>query len=208
MSHRMLSAGIALLVIVAVPALASGRQARPSRYAATPLSAVEAASLAFMREEEAVARAVYVASAAMWPQVPVFANIAASEATHMAAVRNLLVRYGEPDPIEDLPLGIFATAEFQDLHDALVATSELSLIDALRVGAEIEELDISDLNGQMADIAHPDILAVYDHLRRGSRNHLRAFMRVLTQMGGTYVPVHLSQAEFDAIVNSPMERGR
>jgi hypothetical protein len=43
---------------------------------------------------------------------------------------------------------------------------------------------------------------------RGSRNHLRAFMKLVTQHGGTYVPKYISQAEFDAIVNSPIETGR
>jgi hypothetical protein len=48
---------------------------------------------------------------------------------------------------------------------------------------------------------------VYDNLLRGSRNHLRAFMKVLVQQGGSYVPQYISQAEFDAIVNSPVETG-
>lgn len=43
---------------------------------------------------------------------------------------------------------------------------------------------------------------------RGSRNHLRAFMKVLTQLGGTYTPQYISQEAFDAIVNSAVETGR
>lgn len=45
------------------------------------------------------------------------------------------------------------------------------------------------------------------NLLRGSRDHLRAFMKVLTQQGGTYVPQYISQTEFYAIVNSPVETG-
>jgi len=48
---------------------------------------------------------------------------------------------------------------------------------------------------------------VYDNLLRGSRNHLRAFMKVLMQQGGSYVPQYISRAEFDAIVSSPVETG-
>ena len=84
----------------------------------------------------------------------------------------------------------------------------MSLIDALKVGVEIEELDMRDIAAQMVDIDNADILMVYDNLLRGSRNHLRAFMKVLTQQGGTYVPKYISQEEFDAIVNSPVETGR
>lgn len=68
-------------------------------------------------------------------------------------------------------------------------------------------MDIRDITTQKADIDNADILMVYDHLLRGSRNHLRAFMKVLTQQGGTYAPQYISQTEFDAIVNSPIETG-
>jgi hypothetical protein len=61
---------------------------------------------------------------------------------------------------------------------------------------------------QKAGIDNADILLVYDNLLRGSRNHLRAFMKTLSQQGGGYTPQYLSQTEFDAIVNSPMETGR
>lgn len=75
-------------------------------------------------------------------------------------------------------------------------------------GVEIEDLDIRDTTAQLTDIDNADILMVYDHLLRGSRNHLRAYMTLLTQQGGTYVPQYISQTEFDAIVNSAIEPGR
>ena len=176
-------------------------------YPLTAVSPAEAASLAFMREEEQLAHDVYAASATLWPQV-IFSNIAESEATHSAAVKALLDRYQLPDPLAGLPNGVFATPDFQALYDSLVAISQSSLIDALKVGVEIEELDMRDIAAQMVDIDNADILMVYDNLLRGSRNHLRAFMKVLTLQGGTYVPKYISQEEFDAIVNSPVETGR
>jgi hypothetical protein len=88
-----------------------------------------------------------------------------------------------------------------------VATSRTSLVEALKVGAQIEELDIRDITVQKVGIDNADFLMVYDNLLRGSRNHLRAFMKVLVQQGGSYVPQYISQAEFDAIVSSPVETG-
>ena len=176
-------------------------------YPLAALSPAEAASLAFMREEEQLAHDVYAVSATLWPQV-IFSNIAESEATHSAAVKALLDRYQLLDPLAGLPNGVFATPDFQALYDSLVAISQSSLIDALKVGVEIEELDMRDIAAQMVDIDNADILMVYDNLLRGSRNHLRAFMKVLTQQGGTYVPKYISQEEFDTIVNSPVETGR
>ncbi len=174
---------------------------------ATPLSAAEAASLRFMREEEQLAHDVYAVSAALWAQA-IFANITTSEETHSAAVKTLMDRYQLVDPLAGLPNGTFKTPAFQAMYDTLVATSRVSLVEALKVGVEIEELDIRDITALKADIDNTDILLTFENLLRGSRNHLRAFMRALTQQGGAYVPKYISQAEFDAIVTTPSETGR
>lgn len=180
---------------------------RLATYPVAPLSAAESASLAYMREEEQLAHDVYAVSATLYG-LPVFANITASEATHSAAVKALLDRYGQPDPLAGLSNGTFRTAAFQTLYDTLVANSRVGLIEALTVGVEIEELDMRDIVAQKASIDNADILMVYDNLLQGSRNHLRAYMRVLTQQGGVYVPKYISQAEFDAIVGSDVETGQ
>lgn len=129
------------------------------------LSDAAAASLSALREEEQLAHDVYTASAALWPQQAIFANIADSEATHSAAVLTLLERYSLPDPLAGLAEGTFATASVQDLYDSLTATSAQSLIAALQVGAQIEEMDIRDITAQEAVVAsYPDILMVYEYL--------------------------------------------
>lgn len=176
-------------------------------YPMDTLSPEEKSGLLFMREEEQLAHDVYAVSAVVWAS-PIFDNITSSEATHAAAMQTLLDRYGLADPLAGLPNGTFATPAFQALYDSLVATSRLSLIDALKVGVEIEELDLRDITALKASVNNADILMVYENLLRGSRNHLRAFMKLLTLRGGTYVPKYISQAEFDAIVNSPIETGR
>jgi hypothetical protein len=173
---------------------------------AAPLSTAEAASLTYMREEEQLAHDVYAVSAALYGQA-IFTNITASEASHSAAVKALLDRYSQPDPLQGLAEGHFKSAEFQALYDRLVAASRLSLIEAIKVGVQIEELDMRDIVAQQAAIDNADILMVYDNLLRGSRNHLRAYMKVLTQQGGSYVPQYISQTEFDAIVQSAVETG-
>jgi len=175
--------------------------------ASQPLSAAEAQSLAFMREEEQLAHDVYVQSTRLWPLQTIFANIADSEATHTAAVKLLLDRYALPDPLAGLSSGTFSTAEFQALYDELVALSSHSLVDALKVGLQIEELDIRDIEAQKALVDNADILRVYDQLLRGSRNHLRAYGQALLLQGGSYVPQYISQEQFDAILVAPRETG-
>lgn len=170
----------------------------------TPLSEAEAASLIYMREEEKLARDVYLAFYAQW-QLPLFQNIANSESTHMASIKTLLDRYGLVDPVGSNGTGVFTNATLQDLYNQLIAEGSQSAEAALQVGALIEEVDIADLQQGLTAITHADIIRVYSSLIRGSENHLRAFTSQLTQLtGATYVPQYLDQVTYDTLLSTPM----
>ena len=168
------------------------------------LSAEEQHDLLHMREEEKIARDVYVQLGERWGLRP-FLNISSAEQAHMDAVAALLEHYGLSDPVPDLPVGVFATPAFQALHDSLVAQGLRSEREAIQVGLHIEELDIADLAQARGRARQPEIVAVYDDLERGSRNHLRAFYRHLQRLGDRYVAQHMAQAAFDAVAQSPHE---
>lgn len=146
---------------------------------ASDLSAEEAAALLFMREEEKLARDVYNQMFALWGQ-PVFQNIAASEQTHMDQIKLLLDRYGLTDPA--LAPGQFTDPNLQALYNQLIAQGSISLADALKVGATIEQVDIADLQTRLAKTDNADIQLVYNNLMSASYNHLNAFNS--TQQGG------------------------
>jgi hypothetical protein len=169
------------------------------------LSAAEQSSLVYMREEEKLAGDVYARLGATWG-MRVFTNISASEATHTEAVRQLLQRYQVADPAANLGAGLFTNATLQGLYTQVVATGSTSLVNALKVGATIEELDMLDINTHLTTVDNQDIKMVYANLLKGSRNHLRSFYKTLLQQGGTYTAQYLTQAEFDAIVNSTIEK--
>lgn len=164
----------------------------------------EVAGLVWMREEEKLARDVYTTLGEQY-DLRIFDNISSAEQTHMDSVLVLLERYGITDPVAGKGVGEFTDPTMQGLYDQLVAAGSESLVAALAVGAEIEELDIVDLRDRATGTA--DIALVYGNLERGSRNHLRAFTRQLGNNGATYTPTHLSQADFDAIVSGDMEQG-
>ena len=171
------------------------------------LSAREQESLLFMREEEKLARDVYQQLDAVWGLNPL-RNIAASEATHMEAVLLLLDRYELSDPASGQPVGTFTNTDLQALNDSLVAVGETSAGDALRVGAAIEEIDILDLEEALNTVVdNQDITLIYENLLKGSRNHLRAFVRSLEARGITYTPQYLSASAYEDIINNPMETG-
>ncbi len=171
------------------------------------LSTAESASLTYMREEEKLAHDVYARLNTLWgSQTPVFGNIAQSEATHTEAVRLLLVRYSLPDPADNLSEGLFVAPVLQQLYYDLTAQGSTSLINALRVGAAIEEIDILDLENALPTIDNQDIRQVYANLLKGSRNHLRAFVQALAQQGVTYTPAYLTTDAYTAIVTAAFER--
>lgn len=173
---------------------------------ADSLTQNEKNSLQFMREEEKLAHDVYIVLYERWNLLPFF-NIAQSELSHMEAVRTLLYRYNIPDPAEGKASGEFVDQTLQQLYYTLVQKGSISEIEALTVGAMIEEIDIRDLKLQLVDITKTDIVNVYENLLRGSRNHLRSFVKNLSLRGITYVPQYLGVDEYNTIINSGMERG-
>lgn len=104
--------------------------------------------------------------------------------------------------------GEFSDATLQGLYDYLTAQGSASRVDALVVGATIEDLDIIDLQRQLEVVDNQDVTVVFECLQKSSRNHLRAFHASLTNMAVVYTPVYISQLAYDEIVNSPMEGRR
>ncbi len=136
-----------------------------------------------------------------------FLSISRSEDRHMQSVKNIIEKYGLADPVTPDTVGLFSNEIFQGLYDRLVTEGSESLSGALRVGATIEDLDISDLQHALEYTANQDIRAVYQNLMKGSRNHLRIFVNRLSLLGITYETQYLTQEAVDAIVNGAMERG-
>jgi hypothetical protein len=158
-----------------------------------------------MKEEEKLARDVYSALNLKWDK-QVFSNISKAENTHMNAIIFLLKSYGK-DYTEVLEPGKFTNSAFQVLYDELVSNGSVSIEEAWKVGALIEEMDITDLVESISKVTDESIILVFENLEKGSRNHLRAFTRQLTMLGLTYSPVYLSIVEYNQIVNSPNESG-
>ncbi len=174
----------------------------------TDLTQDEVQSLIHMRQEEKLARDVYLSLYQRWG-ARIFNNIASSEQRHTNAVKTLLDRYGIPDPITNDSIGFFQDPNLTNLYQTLVNQGSRSLLDALVVGATIEDLDIYDLDEALANIAvNSDVIRVYTHLVHGSENHMRAFYRQIVRNGGTYSPQYISQERFDEIVSGSNGRRR
>lgn len=165
----------------------------------------ELASLLKMKEEEKMARDVYAALAQKWGS-PIFSNISAAENNHMNAVVLLLTTYGA-DNTTIGEAGKFTDASVQTLYDELVAKGGVSIEEAYQTGALIEEMDIKDLTVALSSTNNENVTLVFDNLLKGSRNHLRAFNRQITNLGLVYTPLYISQSDYDLIVSASMEKG-
>lgn len=146
---------------------------------AAALSDAQKEGLIFMVEEEKVARDVYEYLYAKW-NLTIFSNIAKAEQKHMDAVIALLEKYDLDYSATLQTLGSFENAELQSLYDTLTVRGEASIVEALEVGKLIEEVDIEDLEGLVADDMPEDLKVVYENLLKGSYNHLSAFTNQLS----------------------------
>jgi hypothetical protein len=170
----------------------------PPAVTVAPLSADEAATLTWMREEEKLARDVY-RTLYTSTRATVFKRIAASEQSHMDALLKKLTLFNVPDPVV-IGTGLFSDPELQALYTSLVNQGSVSYLDALVVGATIEDLDIRDLLAAVEATDNLALLTTYQNLLEGSKNHLRAFVSLLNQNGATYQPQYIDQELYDAIL--------
>jgi hypothetical protein len=199
-----------------------------SHAATSSLDEAEKTHLIFMREEEKLARDVYLTLAEKYPRPTVFYDIATqSEQVHTDSILEKLDQYGVPDPNPDtnnLPdsIGVF-TGElfgeyFTEKFNSLVNKGSVSLLEALKVGAFIEELDMQDIaycpkavmselgcgDDTCCGLVHTDeipIQRVYTNLIEGSKNHLRAFVGQIEAITGEpYVAQYLPQELVDCIL--------
>ncbi len=179
-----------------------------ANFPAETLSAEETEALLFMREEEKLARDIYLGMYELW-KVRIFDNISKAEQRHMDAIGCLIQKYELSDPVGENGIGVFQNADLQVLYDNLLAQGSVSLQAAYTTGATIEDVDIRDLLG-MADnpaVDNQDVVAVFGELTKASRNHMRAFTSRLESLGLTYVPQYITPEYYESIVTTDWEKG-
>ncbi|HQI44373.1 MAG TPA: DUF2202 domain-containing protein [Dysgonamonadaceae bacterium] len=159
----------------------------------------EVEGLMLMREEEKMAHDVYSSFYDKFG-LRVFANIANSESKHMEAVLWLINSYKLTDPASN-ELGVFKNADIQNLYNKFMSEG-VNEVEALKIGAFIEEYDIADLEKLISETGNMYIVRVYTNLLNGSKNHLRAFVKNLSSRNVVYQPSILSQTEYAEIIGA------
>jgi hypothetical protein len=185
----------------------------------------EQTHLVFMREEEKLARDVYSTLGTMYPDSAIFGNIDDSEQRHTTAVKAMIEKYGYEDPSTNDNVGVYTGEDygwyFTEKYSLLVERASISELEALYVGAFIEELDMMDINqcpqvivdadNGINDVSecgriytdNADIQRLYSSLLDGSDSHLEGYVRNIEKhIGeGNYQAQVLSQEQVDEILD-------
>ena len=194
----------AVMAIVALGLLVAQPIGEEQNLPVTVSPVAEASSdsegILYMREEEKLARDVYLALYDMWG-LRTFSNIAQAEQAHMDSVGALIGAQGLVDPVIGSQPGEFQNPDLASLYVALVDMGSQSPQDALMVGAIIEDLDIRDLETYLSETEDPNSMAVYANLLRGSENHMRSFARQLDRYGIAYEARYITPERLEAILS-------
>ncbi len=219
------SAQLAALPVFA--SLALGTSVMPAT-AQAALDYNEETHLIFMREEEKLARDVYLTLSNMYPNAPIFFQIGdGAEQTHTDTMASKIAQFGLTDPnpnTNNLPgsIGIFTGADygwyFTEKYNYLITAGAQSELDALYIGAFIEELDMHDIvmcptvitetKGIPEDqcgLNYTDenpLINSYGSLLSGSESHLRSYVgQIEAIIGvGNYQAQYLPQTTVDEIL--------
>lgn len=207
-SPRLFAAALLGGALFASTAIASGYDSG-SVTGSTGLSSAEIENLKYMREEEKLARDVYLKLDNYWGSLTkVFANIAVSEQKHTNSIAYLLDRYDIEDPVVRDEVGVFTNMKLQELYIQLIARGTQSFIEGLYVGALIEEVDMRDIAEAISNADERPIVRVYSNLLDGSENHLRAFVSVIEKQGIDYQAQVLSTDEIESILSAESDSGK
>jgi len=163
----------------------------------TNLTLEQKTTLAYMWDEERLARDLYLSLNDLTPLTTLYNIATNAESKHVESVELLLKKYDlnllnttdfsggySEVELEALNDREFIVPELSLLYGQLYAKGSLSSRDALEVGCMVEVTDINDLDRDIALVSEArDITLVFENLRKGSYSHYWAFDKALKNMG-------------------------
>jgi hypothetical protein len=174
------------------------------------LNAAEAKTATYVREEEKLARDVYLTLAQANSNAPFQTIATQSEQKHMDTLQKLLTAAGLPDPVLSNSVGAFTDTDLALLYQNLLNRGSTSMVEALQVGAYIEEFDIQDLQEAIQETQQGThqtvVIQTYERLMCGSRNHLRSFVKALKEQGVSYQAQVIPSATVNTILEQSQEQ--
>src|SRR6476620_4362177 len=166
------------------------------------LSPAETKALINLHDNQKLSLFVYDSLYAIWGINP-FGNIRSAESQHVNFLDDVADNYAleletnEPGN----SAATFTTPQAETIYQESISKGSLSVVDALKMGARLEEMSLQVLHNAKAVTIKSDLLHTFDILAMGSKNNLQAFNRRLKMYGITYEPGFLEQKDFRNIIN-------
>jgi hypothetical protein len=166
------------------------------------LSSAETKALINVHDNQKLSLFVYDSLYAIWGINP-FGNIRSAESQHIDFLDDVAENYDvvlDKNKSTDSKPG-FITLQAENIYHESISKGSLSVIDALKRGALLEEMSLLVLHEAKAVTIKSDLLHTFDILAMGSKNHLQAFNKRLKTYGITYEPGILEQKDFKKIIS-------
>ncbi len=176
----------------------------PSFEETDALTEEEVTILLDAREDKRLACELFAVFAEKYPKVKHIARIAKAEATHIACLDGVLEFYeleaGATEP------GVFGNEERQNLYNGLM-TKSVDTISTYCAMSLVEEMAVVKYRGIKEAAANVNIEFFSENMFRAATNHLKAVLRELARLEGTYVPSYLTEEEVSEILDAEFRPG-
>ncbi len=172
-----------------------------SQYPMSDLTDSQKYTIAFMWNEEKLAKDIYLELNLIYPTQQLENIATKSETVHQALVEDLVERYDlnitnlvdykenySEEELRSFASGEFGIQEIQDLYDTLYEEGKQSQQAALEVGCKVEVTDVEDLLNEIKvaeEVDAQDLIAIWDILLSGSYSHYWSFDKGLQNLGVT-----------------------
>lgn len=163
------------------------------------LSENQKSHLVNLYEEEKLAHDLYTEFYDAHAYTP-FSHHIDAEAKHMVLVDEILTLYDISRP--NLGFGLFENEGYQKYYNEWLVKGVSDGVHSCYIAAYIEEMDILDLIEGIQLAETTEIKELYETLKAGSENHLRAYNKFLKmEFNIDYTPQLMSQELFDKIIS-------
>jgi len=165
------------------------------------LTYLEKEGLYYLREQTKLVRDLFHTFYNMYG-TKVYTRIARKEQRHFDRIGLLLEKYQLEDPVVDKSVGIYENPIFEELFHELSTSGSENNLNALYVGAYLEEIVILDLKNALLDTEARDIRRVYEKLLNDAKKQLRLFVRNIEkqEVDVLYQPQNMTEEDLAEIL--------
>lgn len=166
-------------------------------------TANEKTALLQIFEQEKLARDVYAELGEKFG-INLLKNISISKQKQMSVLMDLMV-LNQMSPIFEDARGVYNDQELSELYTNITAEGSLSLNNAFRACAKVEDKNIFDLEKAISETTKNKLITLYSKISCNAGNDLRAGIKMLVGNGEMFMPDYISVKLLRSIMHDNYE---